>query len=102
MSVIRSDVNDIRSTAEKLGVGELYGLFACMASGRSWNAIVSGIDKQRKSQAEEDEIKNDAAKYLVSGFHFVKVELLTQKRVFLVITKNHIEWRFLGKTFFSS
>lgn len=65
MSVIRSDVNDIRSTAEKLGVGELYGLFACMASGRSWNAIVSGIDKQRKSQAEEDEIKNDAAKYLV-------------------------------------
>ena len=44
----------------------MYGLFACMTSGRSWNAIQSGIDKLKKSDAEENEIKNDASKYLVS------------------------------------
>jgi aarF domain-containing kinase len=65
MSIIRSDVKAIESYAMKLGAGELFGLLACMASGRSWNAILSGIDKQGKSKEEESEIKNDAAKYLV-------------------------------------
>ena len=66
MAVINSNVKDIERTARKLGVGEMYGLFACMTSGRSWNAIQSGIDKLKKSDAEENEIKNDASKYLVS------------------------------------
>nr|CAG4650069.1 EOG090X047B [Sida crystallina] len=65
MSVMRSNVNDIKADAEKLGVGELYGLFACMASGRSWNAILDGIDKNRKTKEEEEEIKSDASKYMV-------------------------------------
>jgi len=66
MAVINSNVKDIERTARKLGVGEMYGLFACMTSGRSWNAIQSGIDKLKKSDAEENEIKNDASKYLAS------------------------------------
>lgn len=67
MAVINSDVKNIERTARKLGVGEMYGLFACMTSGRSWNAIQSGIDKLKKSDAEENEIKNDASKYLVNN-----------------------------------
>lgn len=66
MSIIRSNVQDIEKHALKLGVGELYGLFACMVSGRSWNAILGGIDKQKKTLAEENEIKNDASKYVVN------------------------------------
>lgn len=65
MSIIRSNVTDIEKYAHKLGVGELYGLFACMVSGRSWNAILGGIDKQKKSSAEAKEIKDDASKYVV-------------------------------------
>lgn len=66
MSIVRADVDDMRKNSEELGIGELYGLFACMVSGRSWNAILGGIDKQSKTSAEANEIKNDASKYVVS------------------------------------
>nr|CAG4640769.1 EOG090X047B [Eulimnadia texana] len=65
MSIIRSNVDDIQHYAGKLGVGELFGLFACMLTARSWNAILSGIDKNQISANEEQEIKNDASKYLI-------------------------------------
>jgi len=65
MAIISSDVDAIKERAEMLGVGELYGLFACMTSGRSWNAIQSGIDMNKKTNVEEKEIKDDASKYLV-------------------------------------
>ena len=69
MSIIRGNVNEIKVNAERIGVGEeLFGLFACMVSGRSWNAILAGIDKMNKTSAEESEIKNDASKYVVRSF----------------------------------
>nr|CAG4646955.1 EOG090X047B [Megafenestra aurita] len=79
MSIIRSNVQDIEKNALKLGVGELYGLFACMVSGRSWNAILGGIDKQKKTLEEEREIKNDASKYvkeIMEVLHRVPREML--------------------------
>jgi aarF domain-containing kinase len=66
MSIIRSNVRDIEEVSEKLGVKGFHGIFACMVSGRSWNAILGGIDKQKKTSEEEKEIKDDASKYLVS------------------------------------
>ena len=35
-----------------MGVGQLYGLFACMVAGRSWSSITKGIDKSEKTKAE--------------------------------------------------
>nr|CAG4643125.1 EOG090X047B [Ilyocryptus agilis] len=79
MSVIRSDTKEMESVAQKLGVGKLYVLFACMISGRSWNAIQGGIDKHGKTTTEEREIKDDASKYLmeiVEVLHRVPRQLL--------------------------
>jgi aarF domain-containing kinase len=73
MSIIRSNVREIEEVSEKLGVKELHGIFACMVSGRSWNAILGGIDKRRKTSEEEKEIKDDASKYLV-GYIFFSAE----------------------------
>lgn len=36
---------DFQECAQSLGVGELYGLFACMVTNRSWDAIGQGIDR---------------------------------------------------------
>ena len=36
----------------RLGVGSLYGLLACMVAGRSWQAITSGLDKQKLTESE--------------------------------------------------
>ena len=65
MSIIRSNEKEIEKNAQKLGVGELYGHFACMVAGRTWNAIMGGIEKQKKTLTEQEEIKDDASRYLV-------------------------------------
>lgn len=54
----------IKEYADKLGVGQLYGLFACMVAGRSWSSITKGIDKAEKTAAESKEIKSNVARYI--------------------------------------
>lgn len=63
-SILNADVEGIKNSADSLGVGQLYGLFACMATGRSWNSIQKGIDKAEKNSAESKEIKENAARYI--------------------------------------
>ena len=36
LAIINRDVDQIKAAADKLGVGELYGLFACMVTARCW------------------------------------------------------------------
>ena len=64
-SIIRSDVNGIQASAEALGVGKLYDRFACLVTGRTWNAILGGIDKHKKTTTETKEVLEDAEKYIV-------------------------------------
>lgn len=64
MSLIKSDMDGLKRNAELMGCGDLFGLFACVISGRSWKAIQTGIDKQKYTQEEDDEIKANAALYL--------------------------------------
>ena len=52
LSILNADQKGIREYADKLGVGQLYGLFACMVSGRSWTSITKGIDRAEKTAAE--------------------------------------------------
>ncbi|XP_071551401.1 aarF domain-containing protein kinase 1 isoform X2 [Panulirus ornatus] len=64
LSILNADLNEIQRYGDQLGVGELFGLFACMVTGRSWDSITKGIDKKERTSSEQDEIKADAAKYL--------------------------------------
>ena len=64
LSILRADTDGIKTYADKLGVGQLYGLFACMVAGRSWNSIQKGIDREKKSAAESQEIKDNAQRYI--------------------------------------
>ena len=52
LSILNADLKGIQNYADKLGVGQLYGLFACMVAGRSWSSITKGIDKAEKTRAE--------------------------------------------------
>ena len=58
LSILNADTEGIKTYADKLGVGQLYGLFACMVAGRSWNSIQRGIDREKKSAEEVREISN--------------------------------------------
>ena len=65
MSMIKADLEGIKKYATAMNAGDMYGLFACMLTGRSWKVISSGIDKQGYSKSEDDEIKDNAANYLI-------------------------------------
>ena len=64
LSILNADLNGIKQYADLLGVGQLYGLFACMVTGRSWSSIQKGIDRAEKNSAESKEIKENAARYI--------------------------------------
>ena len=51
-TVLRSDVEGLKHYSEVLGVGPLYGLFACMVTGRSWEAITEKGISQESTKGE--------------------------------------------------
>jgi len=63
-AIINRDVEGIKDAADKLGVGNLYGLFACMVTARSWTSIQKGVDVAERSASESAEIKANVTKYL--------------------------------------
>lgn len=65
MSLIKADLDGIKKYATAMNAGDMYGLFACMLTARSWKAITSGIEKQKYSKSEDEEIKSNAANYLI-------------------------------------
>ncbi|CAG9529963.1 unnamed protein product [Cercopithifilaria johnstoni] len=61
LALLESNLNEVKKCAQSMGVGELYGLFACMVTNRSWDAISHGIDKSAATYEEQREIKSYAA-----------------------------------------
>ncbi|XP_035824721.1 aarF domain-containing protein kinase 1 [Aplysia californica] len=65
MSMINADVEGMKQHATALNVGDLFGLFACMLSARSWDALLAGIDKHEFTVEEKNEIRTNVGNYLV-------------------------------------
>ncbi|RXG73307.1 putative aarF domain-containing protein kinase 1 [Armadillidium vulgare] len=63
-SILNANLKDIEFYGREMGLGDLYGLFTCMVTGRSWDSIIKGIREKKLSPGEEEQIKGDAAKYL--------------------------------------
>ncbi|XP_059817610.1 aarF domain-containing protein kinase 1 isoform X5 [Hypanus sabinus] len=63
-SLIKTDMKGIETYSRQLGAGDLYPLFACMITARSWASISKGIDQVPVSENEDVEIRLNAAKYL--------------------------------------
>ncbi|CAL8113884.1 unnamed protein product [Orchesella dallaii] len=66
LCILNSDVDGIKKHSMDLGVGEMYGLFACMITGRSWESIASkdGITKVKLTKDEENAIRKNVGSYL--------------------------------------
>ena len=50
-----ADIDGIKKYSTALGAGDMYGLFACMLTARSWDTVTTGIDKVAQT-AEEVQI----------------------------------------------
>ncbi|RZB39466.1 putative aarF domain-containing protein kinase 1 [Asbolus verrucosus] len=55
LSILNRDRKAMRLHSANLGIkGDLYGLFACMVTGRTWDTILKGIDKAKPTKSEKD------------------------------------------------
>ncbi|KAK7819944.1 hypothetical protein U0070_007636 [Myodes glareolus] len=63
-SLIWTDMERVKQYSQRLGVAELYPLFACMLTARSWDSVKRGIGQAPVSATEDSEIRNNAANYL--------------------------------------
>ncbi|CAG9562773.1 unnamed protein product [Danaus chrysippus] len=86
LSIIARDRDKIRIHAEHLGIEkELYGLFACMVTGRPWDAIMKGIDKSGPSSDEKTTFQNEIPNFL----HYVTQCLEHVDRQALLVLKTN-------------
>ncbi|XP_059210038.1 aarF domain-containing protein kinase 1 [Centropristis striata] len=63
-ALIKGDMSGVERYSLRLGAGDLYPLFACVLTARSWNAINAGISSVPVTHSEEVEIRDGAALYL--------------------------------------
>ncbi|XP_069805524.1 aarF domain-containing protein kinase 1 [Dendropsophus ebraccatus] len=63
-ALIAADMEGVRTYSQHLGAGDLYPLFACMLTARSWDSVNRGIDRGPVSADEAQEIRSNAAAYL--------------------------------------
>lgn len=63
-SLIRGDMKGIERYSRQLGAGDLYPLFACVLTARSWKSVNTGISQTPVTQSEDVEIRTNAAQYL--------------------------------------
>ncbi|XP_034015519.1 aarF domain-containing protein kinase 1 [Thalassophryne amazonica] len=63
-ALIKGDMSAVERYSRRLGAGDLYPLFACVLSARSWKAINAGITSTPVTHFEDSEIQTNAALYL--------------------------------------
>ncbi|XP_039279035.1 aarF domain-containing kinase 1 [Nilaparvata lugens] len=55
LGILNCDENAMKDSCESLGVArELYPVFSCMVSGRTWEAILSGLSKTKYTLKEKE------------------------------------------------
>ena len=52
MAILEKDIKRLELLTKTFNVGEYFALFACIITGRSWDAISQGIDKVKFSKTE--------------------------------------------------
>ncbi|OWA51706.1 putative aarF domain-containing protein kinase 1 [Hypsibius exemplaris] len=57
LSMLDADVTGMQKHADELGVGELFDIFACMLTARSWTGVKTGIQKSVIGDDEMRDIK---------------------------------------------
>lgn len=53
LAILDGDRPAMKEYCTRLGVGDYYGLFACMVSGRTWDTVVSGVRRSRFDAKEK-------------------------------------------------
>ncbi|XP_071386147.1 aarF domain-containing protein kinase 1 [Centroberyx affinis] len=63
-ALIGGDMSGVERYSRRLGAGDLYPLFACVLTARSWTAVNAGIGSTPVTNSEDVEIRTNAGLYL--------------------------------------
>ncbi|KAL3969253.1 poly [ADP-ribose] polymerase 10/14/15 [Sarotherodon galilaeus] len=63
-ALIKGDMSGVERYSRRLGAGDLYPLFACVLTARSWKAVNAGISSVPVTHSEDIEIRTNAGLYL--------------------------------------
>lgn len=62
LSILKVDRTGMRLHCSNLGIkGDMYGLFACMVTGRPWESVVAGIANKRQDAGKEVSARQSVA-----------------------------------------
>ncbi|XP_061113767.1 aarF domain-containing protein kinase 1 isoform X1 [Conger conger] len=63
-ALMKADLKAVERFSRRLGAGDLYPLFACVLTARSWASVAGGISQTPVTNSEDVEIRTNAALYL--------------------------------------
>ncbi|XP_036700781.1 aarF domain-containing protein kinase 1 isoform X5 [Balaenoptera musculus] len=97
-SLIWTDMKSVKKYSQRLGAGDLYPLFTCMLTARSWDSVNRGIGQtpvtatERKTDSkqvnkQDSEIRNNAANYLPQISHLLN---LVPRQMLLIFKTNDL------------
>ncbi|XP_059982705.1 aarF domain-containing protein kinase 1 isoform X3 [Lagenorhynchus albirostris] len=86
-SLIWTDMKSVKKYSQRLGAGDLYPLFTCMLTARSWDSVNRGIGQTPVTATEDSEIRNNAANYLPQISHLLN---LVPRQMLLIFKTNDL------------
>uniref|UniRef100_A0A7N8XC51 AarF domain-containing protein kinase 1 n=1 Tax=Mastacembelus armatus TaxID=205130 RepID=A0A7N8XC51_9TELE len=63
-ALIKGNMSSVERYSRRMGAGDLYPLFACVLTTRSWAAVNAGISSVPITHSEDIEIRNNASLYI--------------------------------------
>ncbi|KAL4713146.1 hypothetical protein ACJJTC_018791 [Scirpophaga incertulas] len=86
LSIIEKNNKNMKYYASQLGIREeLYGIFACMVTGRPWESIMKGISETKPSSVEKKIFQNELPNFI----HYVTQCLENVDRQALLVLRTN-------------
>lgn len=86
LSILSVDRTAMRYHANNLGVeGDLYGLFACMLTGRPWESVLKGVDNVEQTDDEKELLQNNTSAVI----NYIAEILQNMDRQMLLVMKTN-------------
>lgn len=88
LSILSVDRTAMRYHSNNLGVeGDLYGLFACMLTGRPWDSVLKGVGNVEQTEDEKELLQNNTS--LVIN-HIAEILQNMDRQMLLVLKTNDL------------
>ncbi|XP_005187378.1 aarF domain-containing kinase 1 isoform X2 [Musca domestica] len=88
LSILSVDRVGMRKYSQNLGIkGDLYGLFACMVTGRPWETLAKGVNKVKYSKEEKDTLQQNTSLVLP---HISDVLEQVDRQMLLILKTNDL------------